>query len=138
MSNTSTPFYFSGEDTPGQQQCRRIPSLSSVRTRYVLPSGFRFLDGDNPADPLIARELVQIAVGKHALGRSTNTGRLRNRPFDQRLRMAVIKFSILRFDDALPDLRFCSMHSPEKKESTISPIAEGAILGFSASIFIAR
>jgi hypothetical protein len=22
----------------------------------VLPSGFRFLDGDNPADPLIARE----------------------------------------------------------------------------------
>ena len=25
-------------------------------TLNVLPSGFRFLDGDNPADPLIARE----------------------------------------------------------------------------------
>ena len=27
------------------------------------------------------------------------------------------------------------MHNPEKKESTISAIAEGAILGFSASMF---
>ena len=26
----------------------------------VLPSGFRFLDGDNPADPLIAREWRNI------------------------------------------------------------------------------
>jgi hypothetical protein len=30
------------------------------------------------------------------------------------------------------------MHNPEKKDSTISAIAEGAIPGFSASIFIAR
>jgi hypothetical protein len=30
------------------------------------------------------------------------------------------------------------MHNPEKKDSTIFAIAEGAILGFSASIFIAR
>src|SRR5580693_5650348 len=58
--------------------------------------------------------------------------------FDQRLRRAVIKFSILRVDEALPDLRLRSMHNPEKKDSTISAIAEGAILGFSASIFIAR
>jgi hypothetical protein len=52
--------------------------------------------------------------------------------------MAVIKFSIFRFDDVLPDVRLRSMHSPEKKDITISAIAEGAILGFSASIFIAR
>jgi hypothetical protein len=55
-----------------------------------------------------------------------------------RLRRAVIKFSILRFDEALPDLRLRSIHNPEKKDSTISAIAEGAILGLSASIFIAR
>jgi len=30
------------------------------------------------------------------------------------------------------------MHNPEKKDSTISAIAEGAILGFSASMFMAR
>jgi hypothetical protein len=30
------------------------------------------------------------------------------------------------------------MHNPEKKDITISAIAEGAILGISASIFIAR
>jgi hypothetical protein len=30
------------------------------------------------------------------------------------------------------------MHNPEKKDRTISAIAEGAILGFSAPIFIAR
>jgi hypothetical protein len=41
-------------------------------------------------------------------------------------------------DAVLPDLRLRSIHNPEKKNSTISAIAEGAILGFSASIFIAR
>jgi hypothetical protein len=30
------------------------------------------------------------------------------------------------------------MHSPEKKDSTISAIAEGAILGLSASMFMAN
>ncbi len=30
------------------------------------------------------------------------------------------------------------MHNPEKKDSTISAIAKGAILGFSASMFIAK
>jgi hypothetical protein len=30
------------------------------------------------------------------------------------------------------------MHNPEKKDNTISAIAEEAILGFSALIFIAR
>ena len=30
------------------------------------------------------------------------------------------------------------MHNPEKKDSTISAIAEAAILGFSASMFMAR
>jgi len=49
--------------------------------------------------------------------------------------MAVIKVSILRVDEALLDLRLRSMHSPEKKDSTISAIAEGAISAFSASIF---
>jgi hypothetical protein len=49
-----------------------------------------------------------------------------------------MKFSILRDEEALPDLRLCSMHNPEKKDNTISAIAEGAILGFSASIFIAE
>jgi hypothetical protein len=53
---------------------------------------------------------------------------------DQRLRRAVIKFSILRGDEALPDLRLRSMHNPEKKDSTISAIAEGAMSGLSASI----
>jgi hypothetical protein len=45
-----------------------------------------------------------------------------------------MKFSILRVNEALPDLRLRSMHNPEKKDNTISAIAEGAILGFSASI----
>jgi hypothetical protein len=44
--------------------------------------------------------------------------------------MAVIKLSILRVDEALPDLRLRSMHNPEKKDNTISAIAERAILGF--------
>jgi len=44
--------------------------------------------------------------------------------------MAVIKVSILRVDEALLDLRLRSMHSPEKKDSTISAIAEGGIQGF--------
>src|ERR1700730_7988072 len=56
---------------------------------------------------------------------------------NQRLRMAVIKFSILRVDEALPDLRLRSMHNPEKKDNTISAIADGAIFGFSASMFMA-
>jgi hypothetical protein len=46
---------------------------------------------------------------------------------DKRLRRAVIKFSILRFDDALPDLRLRSMHNPDKKHNTISAVVEGAI-----------
>jgi hypothetical protein len=50
--------------------------------------------------------------------------------FDQRLRRAVIKLSILRFDEVLPDLRLLSIHNPEKKDNTISAIAEAAILGF--------
>jgi hypothetical protein len=37
-----------------------------------------------------------------------------------------MKFSILRVDEVLPNLRVRSMHSPEKKDSTISAIAEGA------------
>jgi len=49
-----------------------------------------------------------------------------------------MKFSILRVDEDLPDLRLRSMHNPEKKDKTISAIAEGAILGFSAAIFMAR
>src|SRR3984957_1318692 len=57
---------------------------------------------------------------------------------NQRLRRAVIKFSILRGDEPLPDLRLRSMHNPEKKDNTISATAEGAILGFSASMFMAR
>src|SRR5580658_8705466 len=72
-------------------------------------------------------------------GLSTNEPKwLRISRRDYRLRRAFIKFSILRVDEALPDLRLRSMHNPEKKDSTISAIAEGAILGFSASIFIAR
>src|ERR1700686_736661 len=37
---------------------RPVGSFFKFRTYplNVLPSGFRFLDGDNPADPLIARE----------------------------------------------------------------------------------
>src|ERR1700683_2159319 len=58
--------------------------------------------------------------------------------FDQRVRRAVIKFSILRVDEVLPDLRLRSMHNPEKKDNTISAIAEGGIVGFSATMFIAR
>jgi hypothetical protein len=38
-----------------------------------------------------------------------------------------MKFSILRVDEALADLRLCSMHNPEKKDNTISAIAEEAI-----------
>src|SRR5580658_2422912 len=49
-----------------------------------------------------------------------------------------MKLSILRVDEALPDLRLRSMHNPEKKDKTTSAIAEGAIVGFSASIFMAR
>jgi hypothetical protein len=37
-----------------------------------------------------------------------------------------MRFSILRIDEALPDLRLRSIHNPEKKDSTISAIAEGA------------
>ena len=47
-----------------------------------------------------------------------------------------MKFSTLRGDDeVLPDFRLRSMQSPEKKDSTISAMADGAIVGFSASIF---
>ena len=49
-----------------------------------------------------------------------------------------MKFSMLRVDEAFPDFRLRSMHNPEKKDRIISAIAEEAILGFSASIFIAR
>jgi hypothetical protein len=49
-----------------------------------------------------------------------------------------MKFSILRVDEALPDLGLRSMHNPEKKDKTISAIADEAIAGFSASIFMAR
>jgi hypothetical protein len=49
-----------------------------------------------------------------------------------------MKFSILRVDEALADLRLRSIHNPEKKDNTISAISEGAILGFSAAIFVAR
>ena len=38
----------------------------------------------------------------------------------------------------MPDLKLRSMHSPEKKDRTISAMADGAILGFSTSIFSAR
>jgi len=48
-----------------------------------------------------------------------------------------MKFSILRAEDDLPDFRLRSIHTPEKKDNTISAIAEGVILGFSASIFMA-
>jgi hypothetical protein len=40
----------------------------------------------------------------------------------------------LWFDEVLPDLRLLSIHNPEKKDNTISAIAEAAILGFSASM----
>ena len=59
-------------------------------------------------------------------------------PLNQRLRRAVIKFSILWVDEPLSDLKLRSMHYPEKKDSTTSAIAEGAIVGRSASIFMAR
>jgi hypothetical protein len=40
------------------------PAYSFLKFRayplYVLPSGFRLLDGDNPADPLVARERRNI------------------------------------------------------------------------------
>jgi hypothetical protein len=49
-----------------------------------------------------------------------------------------MKLSILRADEVFPDLRLRSMHNPEKKDSTIYAIAEGAIWFFSASIFMAR
>jgi hypothetical protein len=39
---------------------------------------------------------------------------------DQRRRRIFIKLPILPVDDALPDLRFRSMHNPEKKANTIS------------------
>jgi NAD(P)-dependent dehydrogenase (short-subunit alcohol dehydrogenase family) len=35
-----------------------------------------------------------------------------------------MKFSILRVDEALPDLRLRSMHNPEKKDSIIGKITE--------------
>jgi hypothetical protein len=41
-----------------------------------------------------------------------------------------MKLSILRADEVFPDLRLRSMHNPEKKDSTIYAIAEGAIWFF--------
>jgi hypothetical protein len=41
-----------------------------------------------------------------------------------------MKFSILRFDEVLPDLRLLPMHNPEKKDNTISAICGSSHLGF--------
>src|SRR5579859_6321638 len=81
----------------------------------------------SPDGPLTSSNLSLLSTSLHRVRRSI-----------YRPRRAVIKLSILRVDDVLPDLRLRSMHNPEKKDSAISAIAEEAILGFSASIFIAR
>jgi hypothetical protein len=45
---------------------------------------------------------------------------------------------MLRADEAFRGFRLLSIHNPEKKESTISAIADAAIFGFSASMFMER
>jgi len=56
MPNTSTRSNFSVRTAWPATRSAHSFFKFRVYTVNVLPSGFRFLDGDNPADPLIARE----------------------------------------------------------------------------------
>jgi hypothetical protein len=59
----------------------------------------------------------------------------RYQSFDESLRKAVMKFSILWVDEVYRDLRLRSMHNPEKKGSTISVIVEPQCRLFLGQLF---
>ena len=83
MSNTSAPFLISAVRT-AWPATRPTPSFFKFRAYAlnVLPSGFGFLDGDNPADPLIPREWRNVLP-------FCSRGRVRNENFSQIRRYAV-------------------------------------------------
>src|SRR6267143_1797775 len=60
------------------------------------------------------------------------------RPNDYKLRRTFIRFSILRAEEFLPDVRLYSMHNPEKKTNTISATDSGSIVDPAASMFLTR